>query len=230
MRAIVAIGGGEMHLGQTRPIDEYIVSLSDRLSPRLLFLPTASHDSPAYIRTVAEAFGALGCQVDTLCLWDSDAPEESLRRRILESDIIYVGGGDTDAMLRLWRARGVDSALQEAWEKGVVLSGLSAGAICWFHRGLTDREVEGHAQPAWCDGLGLIPYCVGPHYDEPFWTAFDAFMAGADRPGIALENNVALAVVDGRMTVLRAQPERRAWVLYPQAGGICKRPYEGGFL
>lgn len=230
MHAIVAIGGGEIGLGQTRPIDEYIVSLSDKLSPRLLFLPTASHDSPSYIRTVEQSFRALGCQVDALGLWHTDASNEAIRRRILESDIVYVGGGDTDAMMSLWRERGVDLALREAWEKGVVLSGLSAGAICWFRRGLTDREVDGCVQPAWCDGLGLIPYCVGPHYDEPFWTAFDTFMAAADCPGIALENNVALAVVDGRMTVLRAQPERCAWVLRPHSGATDKQPYAGGFL
>ena len=229
MQAIVAIGGGELGLGQTRAIDEYIVSLTDALTPRVLFIPTASGDHPAYVDCFEKAYAALGCRVETLRLFGAqpDGPE-AIAAKFAAADVVYVGGGDTELMLNKWRATGVDAQLCAAYERGVVLSGLSAGALCWFAHGMTDRPVDDELIPTWIDGLGLIPLCCGVHYDEPYWQALDGFVAAQDMPAIALENGVALSVIDGRMTIVRSMPERRAWLLRPENGALRKEPYDGG--
>ncbi len=230
MRAIVAIGGGNLAAGETLAIDRTIVSLSEKVTPSVLFLPTASHDSRAYVEEFTAAYHQLGCTVKALLLWENAPDAQTLRETILSSDIIYVGGGDTEDMLRVWHETGVDVLLKEAWECGIVLSGLSAGALCWFHRGLTDRMVDGQSTLVWCDGLGLIPYHVGPHYDEEFWSAFDDFMPEADRPGIALENNTALMMLDDRLSILHSSENNHAWLLRPENGTVRKCVYEGGFI
>ena len=231
MQAIVAIGGGEIGLGQTRAIDEYIVSLPDALIPQVLFIPTASGDHPAYIEAFTKAYTDLGCRVDALYLYGAapDTPDV-IAAKFSRADIVYVGGGDTEMMLRKWQQTGVDVQLRAAYQRGVVLSGLSAGALCWFSHGMTDRPVDDDLIPTWMDGLGLIPLCCGVHYDEPYWQAFDGFVARQDLPAIALENSVALSVIDGRMTVVRSLPERRAWLLRPENGCIRKELYEGGCI
>ena len=231
MQAIVAIGGGEIGLGQTRVIDEHIVSLPDALIPQVLFIPTASGDHPAYIEAFTKAYTDLGCRVDALYLYGTapDTPDV-ITAKFARADIVYVGGGDTEMMLRKWQQTGVDVQLRAAYQRGVVLSGLSAGALCWFAHGMTDRPVDDDLIPVWMDGLGLIPLCCGVHYDEPYWQAFDGFVARQDLPAIALENSVALSVIDGRMTVVRSLPERRAWLLRPENGSIRKELYEGGCI
>lgn len=231
MQAIVAIGGGEIGLGQTRAIDEYIVSLPDALIPQVLFIPTASGDHPAYIESFTKAYTDLGCRVDALYLYGAapDTPDV-IAAKFARADIVYVGGGDTEMMLRKWQQTGVDAQLRAAYERGVVLSGLSAGALCWFSHGMTDRPVDDDLIPVWIDGMNLVPCCCGVHYDEPYWQAFDGFVARQDLPAIALENGVALSVIDGRMTVVRSLPERRAWLLRPENGCIRKELYEGGCI
>lgn len=227
MRAIVAIGGGSLASGETRAIDEAIVSLTDKLTPRVLFLPTASHDHSGYIQEVQKAYTALGCTVEALCLWNSPPDPSSIRNALLNADIVYVGGGNTLSMLNLWHTLHVDDILREAWARGVVLSGLSAGALCWFAHGVTDQVGHGTDSLAWMNGLGLIPYTLCPHYDEPFWAAFDCMAQQAPTPAIALENGSALMVLDGRMTVLHARENVSAWLFRP---GQPRQRYEGGFL
>ena len=230
MQAIVAIGGGEMNLGQTRAIDEYIVSLPDALMPRVLFIPTASGDHPGYIDSFTKAYASLGCAVDVLRLYGpaADAPEAMDAK--FAADIVYVGGGDTDMMLDKWRKTGVDVHLRTAYERGAVLSGLSAGALCWAACGMTDRSDDDDFFPGWLEGLGLLPFGIGVHYDEPFWQQLDALAAAQDKPVIALENCTALSVIDGHMTVIRSREDRCAWLLRPENGALVKTRYEGGRL
>jgi dipeptidase E len=128
MGKIVAIGGGEISQGETDRLNQYIVSLTGKAKPRLLFIPTASHDAPGYIETVRQRFGALGCDVDALCLYTQTYQVSEIEDLILGADIVYVGGGDTVRMMEKWSETGVDAALKEAYRRGVVLSGLSAGS------------------------------------------------------------------------------------------------------
>lgn len=138
-KTIVAIGGGEIRTRGTAPIDREIIRLSNKKNPKLLFIPTASSDSESYWKHVQEHFGTfLKCKTDVLFLIKERPAKAQIRKKILSADVIYVGGGNTLQMMRLWRRLGVDRLLISAYENGTVLSGISAGSICWFDSGHSD--------------------------------------------------------------------------------------------
>ena len=137
---IVAIGGGEIgrpgHPIETTEIDKEIIKLTGKNNPRLLFLPTASSDSESYASVVREHFGKrLGCKVDKLYLLNRKTNQKKMKEKVFSSDIVYVGSGNTFKMIKTWRKTGLDKTLNEASGRDVVLSGVSAGAICWFRHG-----------------------------------------------------------------------------------------------
>jgi dipeptidase E len=135
----VAIGGGDIRTRGTAEIDREIIRLSGRKNPSVLFIPTASYDSLRYWERVKEYFGKfLNCTTDVLLLISGRLTDDQIRKKILSADIIYVGGGNTLYMMRLWRRLGVDKLLKQAYENGTVLAGISAGAICWFDSGHSD--------------------------------------------------------------------------------------------
>jgi len=151
MKKIVAIGGGEIgrpeHSIETLKIDREIIRLSGKKQPKFLFIPTASIDAGDYVKVVNSYFGKkLGCAIDVLYLVNRKTSYQEIKNKILNSDIIYVGGGNTLKMLKLWRKLGVDKILAVAYKKGIVLSGVSAGAICWFKYGHSDSEKFNNSQ------------------------------------------------------------------------------------
>lgn len=225
MGKIVAIGGGELALDETRLIDEYIVKLAGKPEPRLLFIPTASSDAAGYIETVEDKFGALGCEVDSLCLISESYDDAEIRDKIFSADIIYVGGGDTDLMMQKWREFKVDDYLREAYTKGIILSGLSAGSICWFDFGHSD-SISYRNKGQWdfirVYGLGLIPAAHAPHYNEEGREGFDAMVLEERCSGIALEDNVALLEIDGEYEIIKADKNRKAYLLWAQDGRLEK--------
>lgn len=143
-----------------RLLDDFVLSLTGRDRPGIAFLPTAGGDSPTYPGVFYDAFADRARPTWVpLFTRRPDRPPELL----LEQDAIWVGGGNTLNMLAIWRIHGVDRILREAWQRGVVLAGVSAGAICWFSHGVTDSlgpelgPLEG--------GLGLVEGSFCPHYD-----------------------------------------------------------------
>ena len=161
-RHIVAMGGHALDEPWGRPLEDFVLGLTGRARPRILFIGTASADSPDY----AEGFGrrlADRADVSDLPLFERDGADP--RAAILAQDAVFVGGGNTANALAVWRVHGVDAALREAWQRGIVLSGVSAGMICWFECSVTDSF--GPLAPLH-DGLGLLPGSACPHYDgEP---------------------------------------------------------------
>jgi dipeptidase E len=138
-KAIVAIGGGEIRTRGTADIDREIIRLSNKEHPRILFVPTASSDSARHWQRFLEYFGKfLKCKADVLFLVNEPPSARQIERKILAADIVYVGGGNTLFMMRVWRRLGVDKVLKAAYEYGIVLAGISAGAICWFDSGHSD--------------------------------------------------------------------------------------------
>lgn len=214
-RRIFAIGGGEIRGRETLEIDKRIVEAAGKANPRLLFIPTASSEAEGYIRTVREYFGdGLGCTVESLLLIDSTRSKQEIREIILSSDIIYAGGGNTRFMMDLWKQKGVDSALREALEKGIVLSGLSAGSICWFRSGQSDSDFSDE-QPAGryscVEGLGFIPLLHAPHHNEDHRAAdFPLLVKEQKMPGLAISNNCALEIRGNQYRVIRSSPEAYA--------------------
>ena len=136
-RQIVAMGGGSFGLdGRFTPLDRYVLGLVSRPRPRVCFVPTASAESPPYVMRFYEAYASERCEPSHLLLFGR--PRTDIREFLLAQDVIYVGGGNTANMLAVWRVHGVDRVLAEAWQRGIVLTGVSAGMICWFEAGVTD--------------------------------------------------------------------------------------------
>jgi len=230
---IVAIGGGEMgrpkedggfYPVETTGIDAEIVRLTGKKHPRLLFLPTASYDSEDYYNVVKKQFLDLGCSVvDVLKLSKIELSKSQLEDFILSYDAVYVGGGNTLRLMTIWRRMGIDAILRKAYEQGVVLSGLSAGSICWFSYGNSDSRkfTSGSDKLIKVSGLGFINALHCPHYDAEPFRQQDLKRMMKTTPkvvAIALDNCTALEVVDGRYRIIRTKPDAKARKVYWQKG------------
>jgi len=159
-RQIIALGGGGFLMENSGLLDHYVLAASSAPHPRICFLPTASGDADSAIVKFYRAFRTRDCTPSHCELFRRDG---ELRDALLGTDVIYVGGGNTANMLAIWRLHGVDSILEEAWHAGVVLAGISAGAICWFESGVSDSFGESLAP--FDDCLGFLPGSHCPHFD-----------------------------------------------------------------
>lgn len=209
---IVAMGGGGFSMEPDNPLlDDYVLSLAGSAQPRICFVPTASGDADSYIVKFYTAFGN-GRSVPThLSLFRRNV--DDLRTFIFGQDIIYVGGGNTANMLAAWRVHGLDEVLREAWSRGVILCGLSAGSVCWYEAGVTDSF--GQPLRALSNCLGFLPGSHCPHYDgEPDRRpTYQRLIAHGELPaGIAADDGVALRYKGTELTeIVSSKPSARAW-------------------
>src|SRR5436189_302774 len=147
-------------LHTTVALHGYVLALTGAERPRVLYVPTAVGDSDEGVAMFYDRF-ALRCEASVLRTFPW--PPADLRDTIVSQDAVLVSGGNTANMLAIWRVHGIDALLREAWERGVVLFGASAGMICWFEAGVTDSfgpQLEGLR-----DGLGFLAGSACPHYD-----------------------------------------------------------------
>ncbi len=198
-KRIIAIGGGELKNRETLEIDEYIASEAKKIAgdrrANGLFLPTASHDCMPYYNTFHKVYtGLFDIKTDVALICNRDIDLDKLRVKFEKADFIYVGGGNTVYMLEQWRSTGVLDLILQAYERGVILCGLSAGAICWFEDMYSDSVVEG--EYAMYRGLGWISGKISPHYDERMLD-FDQIVLYNKYRAWGLENNSALEFVNG---------------------------------
>ncbi|WUD71324.1 peptidase E [Streptomyces sp. NBC_00510] len=222
-RRIVLLGGGFSGApgASGSPLDTYLLRTTGRPRPKVCFVPTASGDAQPYVEEFHAAFSARDCEPAHLSLFRRD--HQDLRSFVLSQDVVYVGGGSTAAMLAVWRVHGLDAVLREAYDAGVLLCGVSAGANCWFRACLTDSF--GPVRPL-RDGLGLLPGSFCPHYDsEPARRpAFRAAVAVGELPGgWALDDGAAALFTDGGLT--EAVAERPGLTLHrvePGSGGAVR--------
>ncbi|NTV41571.1 MAG: type 1 glutamine amidotransferase-like domain-containing protein [Candidatus Moranbacteria bacterium] len=232
MGKIIAIGGGIIGKkgrdAVTRKIDEEIVALTGKANPKLLFLPTASEDSKSACFLVRKYFGGkLGCQTDNLLLLKEKYSQEELETKILGADIIYIGQGNTLKMMTIWRKFGVDKLLKIAYEKGIVMAGVSAGAICWFACGNSDsrRFTSGSDKLIRVRGLGFVPTLLCPHYDSEVHRQEDLkrmMKKVPIIPAIALDNCAAIEIVDGKYRIIKSKPEAKAYKIFWKNGEYHK--------
>ena len=160
-RQIIAIGGGGFGRNPGEGIIEnYILNQSNAKNPNICFILTATGDNEAYKNNYYATFTKLNCNPVHLDFFKRTPDLQSL---INEQDVIFVGGGNTKSMLAVWKDWGLDSILHEAYKNGVVMSGVSAGAICWFEKGITDSWSEDLKV---MDCLGFVKGACCPHYDE----------------------------------------------------------------
>ena len=220
MGKIVALGGGEIgrpgYSIETTKIDKEIIRLTGKKCPKLLFIPTASSDSESYIEVVRKHFGKrLGCKVGELMLINDTS---NLEKRILSADIIYVGGGNTLKMMTLWRKLGVDKILLKAYKKGIVLSGLSAGSICWFNNGNSDSRkfTSGSNKLLKVRGLGFINALNCPHFntEKHRETDLKRMMKTTSGVAIALDECAAIEVIDDHYRIITSKSNAKAYRFY----------------
>jgi len=159
-RNIIAIGGGGFGRNPNKPvIEDYIVNLSSSDKPNVTFFPTASAEDSSYIVNFYTAFSKLNCNAQHISLFKKTPDLKSI---IEGSDIIYIGGGNTKSMLAVFREWDLDKMLIDAYKKGKILAGVSAGAICWFNQGITDSWAHGLQV---LDCMDILDGVCCPHYD-----------------------------------------------------------------
>lgn len=185
---IVGLGGHDLGAELSRPLEDWLLALTGKERPRVLFVPTASAEAADYTLRCYDAFAG---RADVSHLDFFPWPPAELREFVLGHDLVYVGGGNTANMLAIWREHGMDEIVREAWQAGIVLCGTSAGMICWFESGVTDSfgpQLEG------MECLGLIPGSACPHYDgeELRRPRYHELVAGGIPGGWAADDGVAL--------------------------------------
>ena len=198
-RRIIAIGGGGF-LMERRPslLDEYFVRTAGTRRPKVCFISTGAGDPEEMLAKYYKAYSRLGCQPSHLAFFRKprrgSIPLNQIEKRLLAQDAIYVGGGNTRSMLAVWREWRLDRILRKAWNAGVLLGGMSAGAICWYKYGATD-SVLGRGRSSALSCLGFLPGSCSPHFDGEPHRRSDfrrLIFRGKLPPGIGIDDGVAV--------------------------------------
>ncbi len=207
----MAMGGGGFSMEpENLLLDKYILAQVKNDLPKVCFVPTASGDQTNYIERFYKAFKTLPCQPSHLSLFEPEFTD--LERYVLEQDVIYVGGGNTRNMLVLWKEWGLDTVLKKAYEKGIILAGLSAGSVCWFEEGLTDPL---NAPLYKLDCLGYLKGSNCPHYDgenkrKPSY--HQLILEGKIKEGYAIDDGAALHFINETIsTSVSSRPKAKAY-------------------
>jgi peptidase E len=220
MRQIIAMGGGGFSMEPDNLLlDRYVLDQCSNSHPRVCFVPTASGDSVDYIQRFLRAFSTLNCKASYLSVFSG--PVGDWRDYLLGNDVIYVGGGNTRNLLALWREWRLDKIMREAWERGIILAGISAGSICWFEEGVTD-SIPGELTVVKC--LGFLNGSNCPHYDgevdrRPSYHRL--LQQGKIGPGIACDDGVALHYKEDELyRIVSSRPAARAYRLRVQRESV----------
>ncbi len=203
MKKIIAIGGGDLRERTTLAIDEYIAKLAKERAgenrANALFIPTASHDYMPYYNTFHKVYtGVFNIKTDVALTVYKEPDMEKLRAKFEKADVIYVGGGDTVFMIEHWKKSGLLPLIENAYERGVIIAGLSAGAICWFSDIYTDSAaVHGDDEKyAMFKGLNWISGIISPHYGARMLD-FDKIVCYNYDCAYGIEDDSALVIEDG---------------------------------
>ncbi len=229
-KQIIAMGGGGFSMEPDNPLlDRYILGLVKKKLPKICFVPTASGDQDNYIERFYRFFRQQNCTPTHLSLFDANF--ENLEEFIMEQDIIYVGGGSTRNMLVLWKEWGLDNILEKAYHAGIILAGLSAGAICWFEEGVTDPK-NGELYPI--NGLGFLEGSVCPHYDgeNKRRPAFHKLISEQKiRNGYAIQDSAALHFMNGTLyKVICSKEQKTAYLVKKESDFVIEIPLNMVFL
>jgi dipeptidase E len=234
-RQIIAIGGASFRAEpENLAADRYLLEQTGRSSPSVCFIPTANAEPADVIASFYDAYTRLGARPSVLRFFQR-TPD--LRKALLSQDLIYVGGGNTKSMLAVWREWELPDVLREAWGKGIVLAGVSAGAICWFDKGVTDSWAD-RLMPLDC--LGLLPDTCCPHYDSELErrpVVHDLVSGGIVPPVLALNDGTAAHFIGRQLhRIITWKSTGHGFVVRQQRGRIVEtelpqtrlRPYRPG--
>ena len=204
MKTIIAIGGGELREKTTLLIDEYIVNLAkQKVTDRrlnALFIPTASHDFMPYYNSFHKIYtGNFNVKTDVALTVFKQPDLNKIAEKFEKADIVYIGGGDTVFMMDHWKKSGLLLLIKSAYERGTIIAGVSAGAICWFTDIYTDSlKTENGDKYAMFQGLGWLKGVVSPHYNQRL-NDFDEIVVNRFDKAIGIEDNVALLIQDEKI-------------------------------
>lgn len=231
MRCIVGISGGD--LKSNNYLNEYAIEKTGKKNPNVLFVPTASMDASPYIENIIDYYGEKECDVDILYLCNPSKNKVSLEEKIEWADLIYIGGGNTEYMVSLWKKQQIDKLLYQAYVNGKVMTGISAGLICWFAYGHSDSDYfvnSDNWEYKFVEALNYFPYIICPHYNEEGRDSFDSMLRKASLAysGIALDNDIALIIEDDCIRILKADDNRKAYLFLHQDGSYKKIELENG--
>lgn len=227
MKQVIALGGGGFSMEPDNPLlDEYIMRQSAARVPKICFIGTASGDADGYIDRFYQFFNQYDCEPTHLSLFKP--PCRDLESFILAQDILYVGGGSTKNLMALWREWGLVDILKKAYDQGVLLCGISAGAICWFEMGVTD-SYGGELEPV--VGTGILQGSHSPHYneEEKRRPAYQQMIKeGVMMGGMAASDGTALHYVNGELhRIVSSRPEARAYEVTPKGETMIEPYYLG---
>lgn len=228
-KQIIPIGGGGFYRDPDNlELEKYVIRQSGAENARVCFVPTASGEPDHYVASFYAAFLKLGCRPSVLTFFKR-TPD--LRSMLLEQDVIYVGGGNTKSLIALWREWGVIEIMCEAWESGIVLTGVSAGAICWFEQGVTDSFSD-RLRPLPC--LGFLPGSCCPHYDGEVQrrpSYHQMLASGEIGAGVAIEDWTGVHFIGAEIhKVITSKQGARAYSMRVAHGSVQEVPLEAEFL
>jgi dipeptidase E len=210
---IVGLGGGGRTDEEQAKLRRYVLELAGRERPRICFVPTAVGDQSEGIVRFYEQYAGLG---ELAHLKFFPYPPAEVRAFALAQDVLVVSGGNTANLLAIWRAHGFDRIVREAWQQGVLLTGGSAGMICWYEACVTDSF--GPRLAGLRDGLGFLAGSACPHYDgEPLRRPrYRELVDGGFPAGIAADDGVALRYEGTELVeVVAARQGARAYRVEP---------------
>jgi dipeptidase E len=230
---VIAIGSGGFLMEPENPLlDQYCLDCTGKASPKVCFIPTASGDSEDFLDKFYRAFARYSCTPSHLAFFRKPRmgaiPLTDLESHLLAQDLIYVGGGNTRSMLAVWREWHVDKILSTAWRSGILLAGMSAGAICWFDYGCSD-SISSDGQLGALPGLGLIRGSCTPHYDGEAQrrpNLHRLIKTRAIPPGIGIDDGAAVLFTGQTITeVVASRPTATAYRVNLTADGqIAEEP------
>jgi peptidase E len=225
MSRILAIGGGGFQMeDEPSPIDDYLLALTGKASPRLCLLSTPSGDRSDDIDRFYVAYSRRACRPSHVAFFgrtprQGAVPLAQASAHLLAQDVVFVSGGNTRAAIAVWREWGLDRVLKEVLDRGIVLAGMSAGAMCWFEQALTDTYWEPSYAPI--PGLGFLTGGCRVHYndgEDQRGRLHTALLAGAVPDTIAITDHAAVLFRD------RAVERVVTW----RAGAAAYRVYRDG--
>lgn len=205
MRRIICIGGGELKTKTTLEIDRYIANLSKEKAGEKraygLFIGTASHDSMPYFNSFRKTYTSVfDIKADCALTVYNEMSIDKIKEKFLKADFIYVGGGDTIFMLEHWKNSGILDLVLDAYNRGVIICGLSAGAIFWFKTMYTDSKSSNSDETySLCPGLGILQGCCSPHYNHRVDDFSKAIADSNEKYSIVIEDDCAVEFVDEKL-------------------------------
>lgn len=213
MANFVGIGGGEIPgwsfktkdnnqtLYEIKEIDEYIVKLAKKENPKLLFIGLASKENEYYFKAIKNIYEGLGCSVEELKILE----DTNIKEKIFSADIIYIGGGKTKFLLEKFNETNIDKCLVEAYNKGIIIAGFSAGCYSFFKYNYELLK-----------GFGIINGISCVHYNEKSEEKRQEFYETIKKealPGIALDNGVAIHYFENKFKIVKSLKNAKAYMI-----------------